>query len=66
MVAYHRSKFEMGLPLMIALSSFVKRVACSLLQISLLDAATCVTSLVQRSSNGKRLLTIANVIVEKC
>jgi hypothetical protein len=51
---------------MIALSSFVKRIACSLLHISLLDAATYVTSLVQRYSNGKRSLSTAKVTVEKC
>jgi len=56
---------EMGLPLMIALSAFIKRVACSLLHISLLDAAICVTSLVQGSSNGKRSLSTAKVTVEK-
>jgi hypothetical protein len=51
---------------MIALSSFVKRVACSLIHISLLDAATSVTSLAQRSSNGKRSLPTAKVTVERC
>lgn len=51
---------------MMTLSFFVKRVACSLLHISLLDAATCVISLAQRSSNGKRSPSIAKVTLKKC
>lgn len=65
-VAYHRSKSETGLRLMITLSSFVKRVACSLFHISLLDAATCVFGLAQCSSNGKRLPATAKMTLEKC
>lgn len=57
MVAYHRSVSEKGLPLIIVLP---------LSHISLLDAATCVTGLVQRSSNGKILHSTAKVTVEKC